>query len=314
MRKERAMNKSTSNQNNAGAEQGGKADAIVDQAKSAVSNVAGQARDQVTSQLDARKDQAVEKIGSVADAIRGTGEKLKDVGPLGDVAGRAADGIERVADFFEDRQITDLVRDVERFARREPAIFLGGAIALGLIAGRFLKSSSHRSEGREFGSQGYAQTGRFGSFDDYDYDTYGEESFLSDDDLEDDLDSMRFGGSGYGASGGSSYGASYGSQGSGYASDRRGDAMRSTLPLGTPSAVGGQTGMGGGANLGSTGGASTGSSSGTSATPSPTGGITSGASTTTTTQGSGSTQGSSNIGGQSTTEGGTSKSGGTGRV
>lgn len=124
---------------------GGK-EPIVDQAKHAISNVADQAREQVTQQIEVRKDRAVDTIGDVASALRGTGDKLKEVPALGDMAGRAADQIERVAQFFDGRQVGDVVRDVERFARREPAIFLGAAFALGLIGGRFLTSSSHRNE------------------------------------------------------------------------------------------------------------------------------------------------------------------------
>ena len=122
---------------------------IVDQAKQAVthvaSNVANQAREQVSTQFEARKDKAVETMTSVATAIRETSDKLKGVGPLGEAAGRAADGIEKVADFFEGKQIGDVVRDVESFAKREPALFIGAAFALGVLGGRFLKSSAHRT-------------------------------------------------------------------------------------------------------------------------------------------------------------------------
>jgi hypothetical protein len=124
---------------------------IVDQAKQAVTHVAGdvaeRALDQVNTQFDSRKEKAVETIGTVASAIRETGAKLKGVGPLADVAGQAADGVEKFADFFEGKQVGDVLRDVERFARREPAIFIGAAFAVGLVGGRFLKSSAHRNGG-----------------------------------------------------------------------------------------------------------------------------------------------------------------------
>jgi hypothetical protein len=180
---------------------------IVDQAKQAVthvaSDVASQAKEQVNAQFDARKDKAVETIGNVATAIRETSDKLKGVGPLGDVAGRAADGIEKVADFFEGKQIGDVVRDVEGFARREPALFIGAAFALGLIGGRFLKSSSHRSGGGSASGRGigggmggqYARSGRT-SYDRYQSGygaSFGDDDYLSDADLQDDIDSQRVG-------------------------------------------------------------------------------------------------------------------------
>ena len=197
------MNKSsTSTSNTSATQHDGKQDGLVDQAKHAVThvagNVAGNAREQVNHEFDARKDKAVETMGTVANAIRDTSDKLKGVGPLGDVAGRAADGIESVANFFEGKQITDVVRDVERFARREPAIFLGAAFALGLIGGRFLKSSAHRSSSASGGSSAYA---RGGSGYGYDREAFGrnygsgsyDDAFLADDDFDYAADSRRYG-------------------------------------------------------------------------------------------------------------------------
>ncbi len=189
------MNKSSMN-NPSSNDQDGK---IVDQAKQAVTNVASsiahQAQDQVNAGFDTRKDKAVETIGNVASAIRETSDKLKGVGPLGDVAGRAADGIEQVADFFEGKQIGDIVRDVERFARREPALFVGAAFALGLIGGRFLKSSAHRTSGSSSVGQ-YARQGG-GGYDRYEQtygaSSFGDDDYLSDADLEDAIDSRRMG-------------------------------------------------------------------------------------------------------------------------
>jgi hypothetical protein len=188
------MNKSSMNSPSSGSEQDGK---IVDQAKQAAthvaSNVANQAREQVNTQFDTRKDKAVETMGNVANAIRETSDKLKGVGPLGDVAGRAADSIDHVAEFFEGKQIGDVVRDVERFARREPALFLGAAFAIGLIGGRFLKSSApQRASQRGYDREGGMEYDRYeeaygSSFGGGSY----EESFLSDDDLEEDIDSYR---------------------------------------------------------------------------------------------------------------------------
>ena len=93
---------------------------------------------------------------------------------FGDVAGRAADGIEKVAEFFEDKQIGDVVRDVERFARKEPALFVGAAFALGLIGGRFLKSSAPRRDAGTYagGSSDYGDDDRKFLSDDDDADTY----------------------------------------------------------------------------------------------------------------------------------------------
>lgn len=197
------MNKPSMNTKTTTSAENGTQEAVLDQAKHAVSNVAAQARDQVTDQLstqfDSRKDKAVETIGNVADAIRGTSDKLKGVGPLGDVAERAADGIQSVATFFEGKQIGDIVRDVNRFARREPAIFLGAAFAIGLIGGRFLKSSAPRetASSQAYAGQGGGTYDRYEASFDSSYDDVGyDDTFLSHDDLESEIpsyESRRYG-------------------------------------------------------------------------------------------------------------------------
>lgn len=132
---------------------------VVEQAKHTVENVASQAKQGVTQQIELRKERAVGTIQGVADAVRSAGQNLD--GPLPALAERAADGIDRVSSFLESHEIRDAVRGVERFARREPALFIGGAVALGLLAGRFLKSSAHHDDG---GGLGYDEA----SFEDYD--------------------------------------------------------------------------------------------------------------------------------------------------
>ncbi|MDB5218037.1 MAG: hypothetical protein JWO86_5964 [Myxococcaceae bacterium] len=251
------MNKSSMN-NPSSSDADGK---IVDQAKQAVthvaSNVASQAKEQVNAQFDTRKDKAVETIGNVASAIRETSDKLKGVGPLGDAAGRAADGIERVAEFFEGKQIGDVVKDVERFARREPALFIGAAFALGLIGGRFLKSSAHRSSGSDMGGEDARAGGSYGrsSYDRYEP-AYGSSAFGDDDydylseaDLQDDVDSQRFGSSG--------------AQRAGRTTQPMGSRTGSA-PTSTGSATGSPRGSSQGSSFGATQGSPQGSSFGTS--------------------------------------------------
>jgi hypothetical protein len=72
-----------------------------------------------------------------------------------------------------------MVRDAERFARRNPAAFIGGAFVLGLALARFLKSSGEGSHGERSlvhhdtdfddtgipGSAGYGSSyGSYGSY------------------------------------------------------------------------------------------------------------------------------------------------------
>jgi hypothetical protein len=46
------------------------------------------------------------------------------------------------SDQLRQKDVRELMSDVERFAQRQPTLFLGGAFALGLLGARFLKSSA----------------------------------------------------------------------------------------------------------------------------------------------------------------------------
>jgi ElaB/YqjD/DUF883 family membrane-anchored ribosome-binding protein len=132
-----------------------------DQAK----ETAGQAYDAVTDQaankLDEQKSSLSGGLTTVADSVRQVSDNLvssKTESGLAEAAakytGTAAQKIEDVAGYFESRSVRDMARDLEDFARRNPAVFIGAAFGLGLLAARFLKSTSPRYDeartGREF--------------------------------------------------------------------------------------------------------------------------------------------------------------------
>ncbi len=111
--------------------------------KHAAVDVAQEARKTAEAQLSNGKDRAAVGLGSVAEALRHTGEHLRADDQLGltDYIVQAADKVEAASGYLQDRTLGQIVGDVEQFARREPALFLGGAFVLGLLGGRFLKSS-----------------------------------------------------------------------------------------------------------------------------------------------------------------------------
>lgn len=128
-------------------------DQMVDQAKSSLR----QAKERARSSLGESRNQFVEQIGAVAEAFRRTGEHLRSedqqrVARLTESAARQAD---RVADYirnFDPRTARD---DLESLARRQPALVLGGAFALGLLGARFFKSSKRSDSGSQSSSSGY---------------------------------------------------------------------------------------------------------------------------------------------------------------
>jgi hypothetical protein len=127
---------------------------LTEHARGALSNAAGQAGDKVASRLDSEKNRAAEGLGSVAQALRQTSDQLRgeeqSLGVEGYIAS-AADQVERFSGYLRSANTRDMVQGLERFAREQPALFLGSAFMLGLLGARFLRSSARDTSG-QYGS------------------------------------------------------------------------------------------------------------------------------------------------------------------
>lgn len=119
------------------------------QAKQGAGDVFDQAKKSAESRISGGKERAAESLSQVAEALRHTGERLQDQDASGltDYVVRAADQVDAASRYLQRRSFGDVLDDVGGFARREPALFLGGAFALGLLGGRFLKSSRPQGPG-----------------------------------------------------------------------------------------------------------------------------------------------------------------------
>jgi hypothetical protein len=100
-------------------------------------------RDSATSQIASQKDRATDGLGSLARAVRQSTQSLRDnqQDTVARYVEQAADRIEEFSSQLRDRDLGDLMRDADRFARRQPAVFIGAAFVVGVLAARFLKSS-----------------------------------------------------------------------------------------------------------------------------------------------------------------------------
>ncbi len=122
---------------------------LYDQAKSTVGQAYGAATKRATEVLDEQKGTVAGGLTTVADSIKQVGENLNTAEEPNKITETAAkytnslaEQIENISGYFERKDVRDMVRDVETFARRNPAYFIGGAVALGFLAARFLKSSN----------------------------------------------------------------------------------------------------------------------------------------------------------------------------
>ena len=122
---------------------------LVDQAKETAGKAYEAVTDKAATKLDEQKSSLTGGLTTVADSVRQVSHNLessKSDSGLAETAakytGTAAQKIEDVAGYFESRNVRDMARDLEGFARRNPALFLGAAFGLGVLVARFLKSTS----------------------------------------------------------------------------------------------------------------------------------------------------------------------------
>jgi ElaB/YqjD/DUF883 family membrane-anchored ribosome-binding protein len=114
-------------------------DQVVDQAKTSYR----QARDSAASSLTDSRHQAADRLGGIAGAFRSTSEHLRSENRAGaaNLTDSLADQVERLSSYLRDRDLRAFRDDVENFARRQPAVAVGVALAVGMLGARFLKSS-----------------------------------------------------------------------------------------------------------------------------------------------------------------------------
>jgi hypothetical protein len=135
----------------------------VQQTQHAAGQVTETAKEGAFSYADSQKNTAMQSLRSVADALHETGRSLQDKNqaPIAGYANKAADQVQGFAEYLEQSTVQDLIRDTEDFARQHSALFLGGALAIGFAAARFIKASSPRS--------GTSSENRSGTFGDSSY-------------------------------------------------------------------------------------------------------------------------------------------------
>jgi len=121
-------------------------------------------RQGATAQLSTQKDRATDGLGSLAQAVRQSTQPFRENNQdaIAQYIERAADQLEQFSTRLRQRDVNELVEDVQQFARRQPAVFIGAAFAVGMVAARFLKSSNRNRQygyGQQF-DRAYTRPGR----------------------------------------------------------------------------------------------------------------------------------------------------------
>lgn len=127
-------------------DQGAKAETAGAGVQREVGRLAEQMREAAQSLLDEQKERMAAAVHGVADALRRTADALEreNNATAAHYAGRAAAQIDRFSETVRDRQFGEMVASAEDLARRQPALFVAGAVAAGFVIGRLLARPARR--------------------------------------------------------------------------------------------------------------------------------------------------------------------------
>jgi ElaB/YqjD/DUF883 family membrane-anchored ribosome-binding protein len=139
---------------------GSQAESLKEEAKARAGRLLDDAKERARSAIDERKEGLAQDVGDFAHALRVSASDLEEHNKayVAHYVEQAASSVEQIADTLQRQDLTDLMRRTEDFARRQPGLFIGGAVAAGFALARFLKSSAERRAGEErevaYGSRG----------------------------------------------------------------------------------------------------------------------------------------------------------------
>ncbi len=122
-----------------------------------------QGRTQVKEQVVSQQQKAGQSLSSLAQELRGLADGTSSgaPGPARDLLQQASSSVENFASMLQNREPAQLLDDVRGFARRKPGLFLLGAAAAGVLAGRL--TSGVKAAHSESGPSANGAIGRTGT-------------------------------------------------------------------------------------------------------------------------------------------------------
>jgi len=111
--------------------------------KEATEQMKQEATQRARSLFTNQRNRAAERLEGVASAFRETGSHLREQHhqTVANYTEEIAAQVERFSGYIRERDVDQIVSEIENLARRQPPLFLGSTFAMGFLLARFLKSS-----------------------------------------------------------------------------------------------------------------------------------------------------------------------------
>lgn len=131
---------------------------VAQEAKEQARGLLDDALSEVDQQSRTQRDNLVKTLRTFSDDLEQMASQSGRSGMATDVARQVADKTRGFSSRIEGRDPGELLDDVRDFARRKPGAFLLGALAAGVVAGRFVRGSkaAHDDATSTSGTPGYS--------------------------------------------------------------------------------------------------------------------------------------------------------------
>ena len=93
------------------------------------------------SLFSSKKDWVADKVANLSTATHAYADALNDVPGVGSYASSTAETLEDFAEYINDSDLNELVRDGYVFAKRHPLQTLAGAVVAGIIATQIYRTA-----------------------------------------------------------------------------------------------------------------------------------------------------------------------------
>ena len=128
------------------ADLGSTAAQAADQVQQTVSGLRAQFQHQATDQLTLQKERAAGGLELMTQVLHQASQQVReqDQAPLATSIEGVAQRVEHWTETLRATDVEQLVDETKQLAGRQPALFVGGALALGFVGVRFLRSSAQQ--------------------------------------------------------------------------------------------------------------------------------------------------------------------------
>jgi hypothetical protein len=118
----------------------GEARALVEDARSQVQELMSKARGELSEQAEQRALHAAQGLRTMSDQLRAMAEgHPEEAGPVASWTREVQLRLQQWSGRLEQGGVEGVLRDLSRFARRRPGVFLVGCVAAGMVVGRVVK-------------------------------------------------------------------------------------------------------------------------------------------------------------------------------